>query len=489
MKPAPFAQDERGRILATLAIVAVAVTIVVTAAAAPKIAFYLDRLEQTGALYVLAPAAAAGLALVVKAPRLPLYLLVFLIPFNTIGGAWGEAAVVTLGRVAANLALLGALIAMLLAPSADRAWLRRTELGHAVIAWLLMLGVAIAVGFFSAPRRADWMRETAWMILYLSVLPFGTLITTRQQLKRLLLAGGAGVMVMQALAFWMLATGHRYNRPDVQGGEAFFRAPFSAFSVFYLLLVLSMFFFASSAKGAMTRRQHIVVAALIAVLSAGLLATMGRALWISAAAGGLVILLLVPWRASTVRAAAIVAAGIAGAVGLVVVVDSLSPESRGNWTGLAVDFLFALGEKGSVTKLSRQLEWAHAIDVWKLSPVVGYGFGYPFPDNPYNIQTGDPFYMHNSFMNLLAKCGALGMLAHLWMMVAAVRRLWRTFHHPWAGTEDRILATALLAGLLQLSVLSLFSPALTSTDSIIGGGVLIGLAAVQPRLLRPREAA
>ena len=216
---------------------------------------------------------------------------------------------------------------------------------------------------------------------------------------------------------------------------------------------------------------------------------MGRALWISAAAGGLVILMLVPWRASTVRGAGIVAAGIAGAVGLVVVIDGLSPESRGNWTRLAVDFFFALGEKGSVTKLSRELEWAHAIDVWKRSPVVGYGFGYPFPDNPYNIQTSDPFYMHNSFMNLLAKCGALGMLAHLWMLAAAVRRLWRTFHHPWADFEDRILTTALIAGLMQLSVLSLFSPALTSTDSILGAGLLIGFAAVVPRLLRPREGA
>jgi O-antigen ligase len=488
MRPIAISREGRSAfVIATCAVVAVAVFAVIQAVSTAKVGLYVDNVERSGLLYALPALALAGLVVLLKAPRLSLYLMVFLIPFNTIGGTWGDTGLVTLGKLSINFALVAGVFSSFLVERQYRVWLTGTRLGHALMAWLVVIAVSIAVGFLSTPRRGDWLRESSWMILFVGAVAAGTPLRDRKDVGRLLLAGGAGVAVMQVIAFWMLATGQRYDRADIEGGEGFFRAPFAPFCVFYLLLVQAMFFFGAATRNALTRRQKIALFAGVAILSAGLLATMGRSLWISAIVGTVVILFLAPWRASLVRAVAFAVAGIAAAVGMVVLVDSLSPGSRGNWTRLAVDFFFQLGQKGSATTLGREVEWLHAIDLWKLSPIVGYGLGYPFPDNPYNLAPADPFYMHNSFFNVLAKSGALGLIALLWLLWESCRSLLRSYLAA-ADLTERVLAVALLAGVVQMAVLSLFSPALTTTDSVLSMAVLIGLAAALHRLMQRRAA-
>jgi hypothetical protein len=486
MKTLTAGNDGRRRaVLAIAAVVAAGVFVVIKASHAGKIAFHLDNLEQSGILYSVPALAVAGLMVLLEYPRACLYALAFLLPFTLVGGAWGDSPLISVGKIAINVTFVGALFSTLLAPAQNREWITKTRLGHALLAWLLMIVIAIVIGFLNTPNRADWMRESNWMTFYALAMAAGTLLRDRRDFDRLLRAGGVGVAVMIVIAFWMLATGHRYDRPDVEGGEAFFRSPFSTLSIFYLYLMLATFFFGTD-RNALTRRQQALVVGAIAALSAGLLSTMGRGLWVSFVIGGLVLVMLTPWTRATFRAGAVVAAGMAAAIGLVVLFDSLSPESRGNWTRLAWDFFLALGQKGSVTTLSRQLEVTHAIDVWQTSPFVGAGFGYPFPDIPYNITPADPFYMHNSFMNVLAKSGLLGLCALVWLLAVAVWRLFLTHVDRRAYLYDSVLTAATAAGVVQMATLGLFSPAMTTTDSVLSAALLIGMASAQHRVMLRR---
>ena len=69
------------------------------------------------------------------------------------------------------------------------------------MAWLLLVGVALVIGFVNMPNRGDWLRETNWMLFYAFGLPVGTLITTRRDLAdprgewgRRRAAAGAGLL-------------------------------------------------------------------------------------------------------------------------------------------------------------------------------------------------------------------------------------------------------------------------------------------------------
>ena len=177
---------------------------------------------------------------------------------------------------------------------------------------------------------------------------------------------------------------------------------------------------------------------------------------------------------------------------VVALIDQLSAESNGNWLGSAGSFLADLTSKDSASRVTRLMEWSNALDVWRKSPIVGMGFGYPFPE----IDIGkvadslipELFFMHNSYLNILAKAGLAGLGALLlvsWRAVAAARDLGR---RAGADAFDQILGNALVAGLIQISFLSLTMPVLTAGDGAAYFGMLIGMtaaaAAPKPRLAR-----
>jgi O-antigen ligase len=478
-----LAGDRRPAIgnVAILVLAAAGAWLFVGAAGTPRIRTYVDTLERSGALYVLAGLAPIGLLVVLRYPRLWVGIMWFLVPFNTVGGTWGEGLLLTLVKVLITVALAASLIGVPLAPASDRRWILGTALGQSLIAWLFVILVGVAIGFLSTPTQADWIRESYWMLFFAGALATGTLIRDRVDLRRLLWTGAAGVGLMQVTAFYQLSTGRRYQRLDVDISEAFFRAPFSAVSVFYLYLCLSLFLTAS-AQGWLGRRQRILLLAAIAILGAGLLGTLGRGLWIATALGLLPLAAMMRWNRRTLRAAALVAVIAAASVGLVVILDGLSTESHDNWVRLAWDFLLTLNQE-SVTVLGREREWLNAYNLWLRSPLLGFGWGYPYPDNPYNIEPADLFYMHNSYLNVLAKCGLVGLIALLAMIARAGDRLRRNWVHGRGDVFDRALTAALTASITQMVVLGLFVPQLTTSDSVLGFAMFVGLTAAQARIL------
>lgn len=456
----------------------------------PKVSVYMDLLEESGGLYAVPFLAPAALFFLIRYPPLTVLAVAFLLPFNVAGGeytsVWASA-----GKIVLNAAFFASLLATWLVPAEQRAWILRTWIGAALLFWLFVIAMATLIGFFNTPNQGDWLRESNWMWFYAFALPAGTLLRSRDDIRRALWASGAGVAVMQLLAFRLLVTGQRYDRLDIVGGEGFFRAPFSTLAAFMLLLALAALLQRLAETTPMRWPRRIALFGSVAVLTAGLLASMGRALWISFAVGAATVVVLTPWNRRTLRAGLVVAAGLGLAVGVVVVIDSASAQSRGNWIASATSFLFQLGGDGgrSISVLSRELEWTHAFDVWKLSPFVGQGFGYPFPDIPYNVAPADPFYMHNSYMNVLAKCGAFGLAALVAVIALSLWRLADTRSSPVARIDDRVLTTGLAAGIVQVAALSVFVPALTTTDSIMGFAFLVGLTVAHHRRLARERAA
>ena len=92
---------------------------------------------------------------------------------------------------------------------------------------------------------------------------------------------------------------------------------------------------------------------------------MTRSLWLSAAAGLIVLLTQVRWDRRVVRACFLLAGGVVVSVVVVALVDRLSAESSGDWLGSAGSFLADLTSKDSASRVTRLMEWSNALDVWR----------------------------------------------------------------------------------------------------------------------------
>ena len=468
------------------AVVALAATAIVLVSSSPKVAFYLDALDRSYLLYTLPVVCAAGLFAVLAYPRLCMDLMAFLLPFNFVGGYWGSDLVILVAKIAMNGLAVAALLPALIAPAEQRAWLTRTRLGVALLAWLAAIAMGMAVGRFSAFNPEYWVRESGWMLFFAAALPFGTLLRNRRDFDRLVWCTCAGVAALQAYGFWTLATGTRYARSDAwEAGASFFRAPYSCVSLFALYLAAAALLFGTSRK-ALSRRTAAALFAAIALLGGGLLASMVRSLWISGTLGMAVVLALVPWDRRTAKAAAAVAIGGALAIAVVAAVDRLSPASTGNWTGSAVAFLMDLGSKESTSRVTRQIEWAHAIEVWKKSPLVGLGFGYSYPQTEFvrlpDAVVPEAFYMHNSYLNILAKVGLFGLAALLAVMWMTAQSALVALRQQGAQLRDQVVATAVLGGLTSVALLTATMPVLTAGDPAAYLGMLIGMTAALRRI-------
>jgi hypothetical protein len=466
-------------------LVAAGVIIILGVATSGKLSFYLDALERSHLLYAVPALAVAGLFVVLLYPRLSLHVLAFLLPFNFVGGYWGSGIVMLVAKIAVSLVAAAALVSTALTPSADRAWLTRTRLGHAVLVWLFAVLAAVVIGLLGAQNSEFWVRESGWMLFYTTAVPFGTLVRTRRDIDRLLWTTCAGVAALQIYGFWELATGTRYARGDAwDAGVTFFRAPYSCVSLFVMALAAAALLVRSSAR-TLTRAAAVGLFIAIAALGGGLLASMVRSLWISGAVAMAVVVLLVPWDRRTMRAGLALAAGIVLAVAVVGAIDRLSPSSTSNWTASAIAFFMDLGSKDSTSRVTREIEWAHAIDVWEDSPLVGQGFGYSFPQTSFGKVPTDvipeAFYMHNSYLNILAKAGAFGLVAFLYLLWRTFVAGWKINHGPLTDTHDRIVATALLSGLASVAMLTSTMPVLTAGDPAAYLGMLVGLTAALQR--------
>src|SRR5687767_6561335 len=126
-----------------LGAVALAVLGVLAASTSTKASLYLDAFERAGLLYAAPLAAVAAIYFVLAHPRVLLYLVAFLLPFNFVGGSWGDSLVVLLAKVSMNVFVAAALLPTVVAPARQRAWLTSTPIGIATLGWLAAIAMGI----------------------------------------------------------------------------------------------------------------------------------------------------------------------------------------------------------------------------------------------------------------------------------------------------------------------------------------------------------
>jgi len=485
-RPLPGGAPGFSQSLWIMAVVAAAVGLILEITSSGRVSFYLDAIDRSQLLFAVPLAAVTGLFVVLHYPKLSLYVMAFLLPFNFVGGYWGTDLFVLVAKIAMNMLVAGAFVATFLAPSADRMWMTRTPLGLASLAWLGAIVMGLVVGLVGASNYEYWVRESGWMLFFAAALPFGTLIRDRRDIAQLVRWTCVGIAVLQAYAFWTVATGARFERIDAwAGGATFFRAPYSCVSLFALYLAAAALLSGTSAR-TLSRGASVLLVATVTVLGGGLLASMVRSLWIAGTAGMVVLLFLVPWSRGTLKAAATIGVGAILALAVVVAVDRLSPASSGQWTSNAVTFFMDLGSKDSTSRVTRAIEVSHAIDAWKGSPFVGLGFGYAFPPIDYfgfpDATLLDRFYMHNSYLNVLAKVGAFGLAALLYLLFRLFADARGILVCDDGLLADRVLATALAASVVSLAILTSTGPVLTAGDPEAYLGMLVGLTVALRRV-------
>ena len=147
-----------------------------------------------------------------------------------------------------------------------------------------------------------------------------------------------------------------------------------------------------------------------------------------------------------------------------------------------LDLPVFLGDTQSVSALSRESS-THALHVWQMSPIVGSGFGYPYPD--FRVQrraSGSVLYAQQLHERPgQVRRSRAGRVARA--VVMTLWRLVRTLREPAALMADRVLSIGLAAAVVQTAALSVLVPALTSSDSITSFGLLIGLAVAHRRIV------
>jgi O-antigen ligase len=207
----------------------------------------------------------------------------------------------------------------------------------------------------------------------------------------------------------------------------------------------------------------------VALALAGILATFDRAAWLGLLAAAAIVIYFAG-RTSRRARVAFVAAG-ALALGLA----ALHP-------GVRQRFRSGFDLEGNS---DRVFLWSRALEVIRDHPLAGVGFAnYRKVLGPYYDRVDPSFPMrtwaHNTELSLLAEAGPLGLLALIWVAVAAARPLLRTLRG--AAPEqarERALALGALAALAAIAVIGQVHDVLYDTKVMypVWFAAALGLAA------------
>lgn len=190
------------------------------------------------------------------------------------------------------------------------------------------------------------------------------------------------------------------------------------------------------------------------VMAAGLVTTVSRAGWFSAAVGivATVFVLLHNrrfWLPATLAIIALVFAG------LILYSQSYSAKKRVQENRISVS-----------DENRRIFYWRGAIRIWESSPLFGYGSGhydyrYRQVREAHNCTQGRPGWAHNDYLNTLADYGLAGLLiilSTLGTIAYSIVKSWRHLKRsdPTKATNKSALALGFSTGLIALAVHSFF---------------------------------
>jgi O-antigen ligase len=295
---------------------------------------------------------------------------------------------------------------------------RRTPLDVPLLAFVAVALVSDALSPFGPPTAAFatlWRSALGfWMVFHgLSLAP--------RQAPRLVLFAAAGLFLSSAVGLVQYRTGvDLVHLLGLREQPAWVEAPgaqgrYGAMGFFTSRLtfghnatVLLALLGGALATGELPVRLRGPALVAAAVAFAAILATFDRAAWLGLAAGALVVV------AARRRSSRALFAGLVIGASAV----ALLPQVRAR-------FASSFDLRGNA---DRVFVWSRAAEIIRDHPLVGIGFGnYPRVCGAYYDRVDPAFPMrtwaHNTELSLLAETGPLGLLALLWLVIAATAAL------------------------------------------------------------------
>jgi O-antigen ligase len=424
-----------------------------------------------GALVPFSPTlAVAALIAVIAAPAA--VIRPRLIPHVLVVTVFAEAVTiggVTIGRLAAPLALVAVISQALVAPLR----LRHAGLTVAFVIGYSLLAVASLAWSVNAGATVGTLASLAISLVYMAA--FATLVRSRKDLRALMWTMLASSIVLGLLWITQFAIG--VDRRFSTAGDPNF---FAALQVVVIPLVVVL----ASTQSSVPRRILLYFA--IAIIADSIISTLSR--------GGLVTLLMVaallvllPARSLFTSARQKAALFAAAAIGLAI----LLPLAWG-----PLGHRFQEGFKQSHVAGDRGDLWLAAVHGYALHPVTGLGYG-GFEATSFQLLRSTPGvnlaahmrfrqggeFVHSAYLGSLAELGPLGLVLFVGILGATARSLRRTARRARAAGDPfiRSVANALLVGLLAFSASSF----LLSTETSRALWLMVGLSLALPAMVVP----
>jgi len=238
-----------------------------------------------------------------------------------------------------------------------------------------------------------------------------------------------------------------------------------------LLLVGSAAFF-PFARGV---GKRIVLILSIAISSTAMFLSYTRGSWLAAAAGLVVLFLLLlrfaPRIGKDVGKLVVAVLAIAAVI-LLLDLAGISPLQVIQNRSTLVS-----SDRIDISSLGRLVEWQTALTAFSRHPILGVGLGYIYKFFVPGIGTVSRIYVHNSYIYVLSKMGLVGLFLFMTLLGTALVVFYRGLKRLQPGTEmGLLLAFGLM--LVVLMVKSLTTWHLNTLENSIFVGVILGVIAV-----------
>jgi len=130
------------------------------------------------------------------------------------------------------------------------------------------------------------------------------------------------------------------------------------------------------------------------------------------------------------------------------------------------------------TSLKRLNLWKESVSIIEDFPVLGSGLNtYSVVARSYKVRGGGGEYPHNSFLQMAAETGIIGLISFIWMLTVMFRMGFRTL-----SREKNLLLLGILAGTLAFLIQSFFDTHLYSLQFVVLFWFMIGLTMAVIRL-------
>jgi putative inorganic carbon (hco3(-)) transporter len=404
-------------------------------------------------------------AAVIRPSLIPHILIV------TIAAAAVTVGGVTVGRLAAPLALVAVISQLFIAPLR----LREDRLTLTLVAGYALLAVTSIAWTASLGTTLDTLASLAISLAYMAA--FATLVRSRRDLRMLIWTMLAASVILGLLWITQFANGvdRRFNK----AGDPNF---FAAFQVIVLPVAVVL----ASRQPSLIRRLLLYLA--MAIIADSVISTLSRGGFITLAVV-ICLVMLLPSRAFFPSRREKLGFFVAAAVGLALLLPLA-------WGSLA--HRFQEGFQQSHVAGARSDLWLAALHGYESHPLTGLGYG-AFQASSFQLLRSTPGvnlaahlrfrnggeFVHNAYLGSLAELGPLGLALFVGILVVTARSLRRTARRAKVLGDPftRSVANGLLVGLTAFSISSF----LLSTETSRVLWLIVGLSLALPRIISTRE--